>query len=107
MSAPEQHTLETVADELTEMGLRLDRLAEAVQLQADRQPPHAEQDQQMPAPPAEPPSTADLAPEPDGPLPDEPAPHESDSDPRTSSNASWPPGAAGARAGCWPGAAGR
>ncbi|WP_438388644.1 DUF2339 domain-containing protein [Actinopolyspora saharensis] len=81
MSAPEQHTLETVADELTEMGLRLDRLAEAVQLQADRQPPHAEQDQQMPAPPAEPPSTADLAPEPDGPLPDEPVPHESDSGP--------------------------
>ncbi|WP_033374683.1 DUF2339 domain-containing protein [Actinopolyspora halophila] len=57
MSEPEQHALETVADELVEMGRRLDRLADEVYLQTNRPPPHAHEDQEAPEPAAAPPAS--------------------------------------------------
>ncbi|NYH77550.1 putative membrane protein [Actinopolyspora biskrensis] len=69
MSEPEQHALETVADELAEMGRRLDRLADAVYLQADRPPSHTCEAQEPPEPTAAPPASMPQAP-PSAPIPD-------------------------------------
>ncbi|WP_026448950.1 DUF2339 domain-containing protein [Actinopolyspora mortivallis] len=65
MSEPEHPTLEAVAEEITEISRRLDRLAGAVRLQTNPSSPHFPAEQPFPAPPTStPPPPSEVAPSP-------------------------------------------